>query len=55
MKTSVDLSFKGFDIPKGTKFEIIEIVEDRELKVYFHHGDNEECVQVMDLEEVNNI
>lgn len=55
METSVNLNFKGFEIPRGTKFEIIEVVEDNDLKVYFNHGDNEECIQIMTLEEINNI
>jgi hypothetical protein len=55
MRTFKVLIFKGFKIPAGTKFEIIEVVEDNDLKVYFHHGDNEECIQIMTLEEVNNL
>ncbi|AMN31123.1 hypothetical protein BFS06_14240 [Clostridium perfringens] len=57
-ETNIDLEFKGFFIPKGTKFEIIELVEDENFKVFFHKlGDmeNEECIQIMNADEIASI
>lgn len=59
--SQVDLSFRGFFIPEGTKTEIIEIIgydDAEEYKVYFNHPeypDDIECIQVLDIEELNEL
>lgn len=55
--TGCNLNFRGFEIPKGTIFEINEILSDGDYKVCFTHDnqDDPECIQILTLEEIKNI
>lgn len=55
--TNMNLMFKGYFIPKGTEFEVIEILEDGEFKVYFDCEDDShlENIQIFDRKELKEI
>lgn len=54
--TKVDLLFKDFFIEKGTLAEILEIRDVDDYLVYFHHKDNPEdgdCIQIIESDEID--